>query len=157
MQQMNSAQSRLLNRVLMQKHSMSPDIYLSPASYSDEEDSVLDADWLQRSRRGSEIKEAYRGDSPLSACFLDNFTSDDLSLGFPAQSDKCSSKSRVLKLEDTYDELELRAACSQAVSLCAFDEWDVERTLAGCRYKFGRLAANRIPPVLLSFVFPGPL
>ena len=131
---MSLAQSRLHKHALLRRASSSTDIALSPSTSIDEDDSILDEDWLRQTYcRFRETKNSNMN-SPLSSCFLDDFTSDEISLEPLVQDLKISSKPNVLRFEDPDRDTALRAACCQAVSLCSFLEWDAEQCIARSRY-----------------------
>uniref|UniRef100_A0A7S0MA74 Uncharacterized protein n=1 Tax=Cryptomonas curvata TaxID=233186 RepID=A0A7S0MA74_9CRYP len=122
------------NRCFAAKRSTSAtDLFLTYPCSSDEEDAMLDTEWLTSSHypnRSLDVKRESIG-SPLSACLVSNFTADELCL---ETSDNVSKKVRALRFDDADSDLELRTACCQVVSIGAFQDWDIDCTLVNCRY-----------------------
>ena len=122
------------NRCFAAKRSTSAtDLFLTYPCSSDEEDAMLDTEWLKSSHYPKRILDVNRGSigSPLSSCLVSNFTADEFYL---ETSDSVSKKVRVLRLDDADSDLELRTACCQVVSIGAYQDWDIDSTLVNCRY-----------------------
>jgi hypothetical protein len=93
---------------------------------------MLDTEWLKTSHQHvGDLKNKMIG-SPLSACFVSNFTEDDFCL---EQSDCVSKKVAALGIDGSDSDLDLRTACCQVVSIGTFQDWNVDETLVNCRYR----------------------
>jgi hypothetical protein len=125
--------AQLRNRCFAAKRSTSAtDLFLANPYSSDEEDAMLDTEWLKNSRHQigcAEMKARLVG-SPLSACLVSNFTTDEFCL---EASDEVSKKARALRIDEADSDLELRTACCQLVSLGTLLDWDIDQVLGNCR------------------------
>jgi hypothetical protein len=122
------------NRCFAAKRSTSAtDLFLTLPCYSDDEDVMLGSEWLTSPHHTPgrlDVKHRSIG-SPLSACLVSNFTTDELSL---ERNDYVSKKVSALRFDDADSDLELRTACCQVVSIGAYQDWDIDRVLVNSRY-----------------------
>ncbi len=133
-----------MNRCTTKRSTSDTDLFLTHPYSSDEEDAMVDTDWLKSLHNPiGRLNHKNRSlGSPLSACLVSNFTTDEFCL---ESSDFVSNDVRALRLDDADSDLELRTACCQVVSIGTFQDWDIDHTLVNCRYRRNPLESRMRP------------